>query len=789
MSSDVFLLMSDKAMNGNKIITGVTILLVAFSLSACSSWRLESEAIEHIESGRYVEGVSLYEKIAATHPGKYRMKYIGARDEAAKDLLRYASAQRSAGDLDAATRLYLDVKKISPSNQQALQGIAAIERLQRNDEKLKNAKSLIDASETGLALSLINEVLLEDASSQEALYLKRGIQQESSRSSLLEPKLKSSMKKSVSLEFRNMNLQSVFEVLSQSSGLNFILDKDVKADLRTTLFAKNTTVEDALNLILKTNLLNFRILSDSTLLIYPSTPDKEKQYEDLVIRTFYLNNIDPKRMQEMMKSLVSPRFTYVDEKLKMLVVRDVVSVIETVERLVSAYDLADPEVLLEVEILEVNADNSLNLGVQYPDKVSATISGSTGKAGQVPLAELEDLDRGNFQINFPDPLAVLNLKQTSNKTKTLANPRIRVSNREKAKILIGDKVPVITTTVNQSSSATSESVSYLDVGLKLEVEPEVSVNNEVSIIVNLEVSNIVKEIKSTTGLLAYQIGTRNASTVLRLRDGETQVLAGLIKDENHDSASHLPGLGKIPVLGKLFSNETNSKSKSEIMLLITPRIVRSLATPSADTMEFASGTVSKPTTRPFRLSSGSQLNQTSKGLNGAVSGSSRSEAGLGKSVDAYKEPALSRAVQPNVLPASRPEVVTEQIDKVEPTVDLVFPSQVAVDKEFKLVLMLSSAQMDEMTVSIDFDRSSLEFVHASPMGAVGMFDVTQTETGSDVKLGQVSSTKGPAVMMTFKPTASSKNAVPVGITKLVSYVNGAAVTYTPMISKEIRIVR
>lgn len=770
-------------MSANGIKTNALALIIVALLTACSTWRLERDASDHIESGRFVEGVLLYEKMSEKDPEKYRMKYISTRDDVAKDLLRRASAAKSAGDLEEANKLYQDVKSISDANQQAIKGIALIQQLHQDDEKLKNANSLIAASESELALGLINEVLLGDALNQKALDLKRTIQQESNRTSLLEPKLKSSMKKSVSLEFRNMSLQSVFEVLSQSSGLSFILDKDVKADLRTTLFAKNTTVEDALNLILKTNLLSSRILSDSTLLIYPSTPEKEKQYEDLIVRTFYLKNIEPKRMQEMLKTLVSPRFIYVDENLKMMVVRDVVSVIETVEKLVSSYDLADPEVLLEVEILEVNTDNSLNLGVQYPDQVSASVFGSTGKAGQIPLAELENLNKSNFQINFPDPLAVLNLKQTSNKAKTLANPRIRVSNRQKAKIMIGDKVPVITTTVNQSSEATSESVSYLDVGLKLEVEPEVSVNDEVSIIVSLEVSNIVKEIKSTTGLLAYQIGTRNANTVLRLRDGETQVLAGLIKDEKHDSASHLPGLGKIPIFGKLFSNESNSKSKSEIMLLITPRIVRSLATPSADIMEFASGTVAKPTIKPFRLSSGSQLSPTKKGLSETVATSAGRDSVLEVTVEPVPGVSASTKNQSKVLPVSVP------LDAAEPKLDLVFPSQVPADKEFKLVLMLSAAQMDEMTVSLDFDRDSLEFVHASPMGAVGMFDVTQTESGSDIKIGQVSSMKGPAVMMTFKPTASGKDAVPIGITKFVSNTNGTAVTHEQKISKEIRIIR
>lgn len=762
------------------------ILVAAFSLAACSSWQQERQAAEHMESGRYIDGVALYGEIARDNPEKYRMKHITARDSAVKMLLRDASRARSLGDLDGAIGFYSDVLKIDSGNSQAVQALSAIERNRRHEEKIGKIRALIAASESEMALDLLDEVLIEDTTHVEAVELKRKITQELNRFSLREPMLKGSLKKNVSLEFRNMGLQSVFEVLSQSSGLSFILDKDVKSDLRTTLFAKNTTVEDALNLILKTNMLNSRVLSDSTLLIYPSTAEKDRQYEDLVVRTFYLKNIDPKRMQEMTKTLISPRFMYVDEKLKMLVVRDAISVIETIEKLIAAYDLSDPEVVLEVEILEVNADNSLNLGVQYPEKVSASIFGAAAKPGQVPLAELEDLSRSNFQINFPDPLAVLNLKQTSNKAKTLANPRIRVSNREKAKILIGDKVPVITTTVNQSSSATSESVSYLDVGLKLEVEPEISVNNEVSIIVNLEVSNIVKEIKSTTGLLAYQIGTRNASTTLRLKDGETQVLAGLIKDEKHNSASHLPGLGKLPVIGKLFSNETNSKTTSEIMLLITPRVVRSLETPSAGDMEFVSGSVSKPNTKPFRLTSGSQHSLTKKGL----SASNPPELDSRSSASFRDDPndRGSRSAS-SVIGVVKSDAVAQKSTPSEPKLDLVFPSQIAADKEFKLVLMLSSQPADELVVSIDFDRSSMDFVHASAMAAAGMFDVTQTETGCVIKLGQLSSQKGPAVMMTFKPLDGGKDVFPVAIKKVVSSVEGEISTYLPMISKEIKVVR
>jgi general secretion pathway protein D len=164
-----------------------------------------------------------------------------------------------------------------------------------------------------------------------------------------------------------------------------------------------------------------------------------------------------------------------------------------------------------------------------------------------------------------------------------------VKNREKAKIHIGDKVPVITTTSTANVGIT-ESVSYLDVGLKLDVEPAVQMRDDVQIKVALEVSNIVKEIRSTSGTLTYQIGTRNASTTLRLRDGETQVLAGLISDEDRSSASGIPGLASLPLLGRLFSTQRDERIKTEIVLLITPHILRSTAAEQPAVTEFRGGT-------------------------------------------------------------------------------------------------------------------------------------------------------------------------------------------------------
>jgi len=193
----------------------------------------------------------------------------------------------------------------------------------------------------------------------------------------------------------------------------------------------------------------------------------------------------------------------------------------------------------------------------------------------------------NIKIN--DPALVLNLQSQDTDTNILANPSIRVRNREKAKIMIGSKVPVITTTA-MANVGVSESVTYLDVGLKLNVEPNVYLDDEVAIKFGLEVSSITSTVKDQNGTTTYTLGTRNADTVLRLRSGETEMLAGLIQDQEQITANKIPGLGDLPVVGRLFGSNQNQRNKTEIILLITPYVLRNIERPEATTVEFASGT-------------------------------------------------------------------------------------------------------------------------------------------------------------------------------------------------------
>jgi general secretion pathway protein D len=276
--------------------------------------------------------------------------------------------------------------------------------------------------------------------------------------------------------------------------------------------------------------------------------------------------------------------------------RDTPAMIQLAERLVTTHDVAEPEVMLEVEVLEVQRSRLMNLGIQFPFQLALTPLPLLGTT----LRDLQNLS--SAQVGAVLTPAVINLQRQVGDTNLLANPRIRTHNKEKAVIRIGDRVPVITTT-STSTGFVAENVQYLDVGLKLEVEPTIFPNDEISIKLALEVSSVTKEIVSKSGTTTYQIGGRNASTVLRLKDGETQILGGLITDQDVQSANRVPFLGDLPVLGRLFSSQKDSKDKTELILSITPRLVRGIAPPALVPNEFWSGTENDPRLNPANISS------------------------------------------------------------------------------------------------------------------------------------------------------------------------------------------
>ncbi|MBL0726173.1 secretin N-terminal domain-containing protein [Piscinibacter sp. HJYY11] len=595
-------------------------VMVLTLLAACAPGReFVRNGQQMIEQGRLEEGLAQMEKglLAEPENREYRMLVIRQRDVEVGKLLARADQQRAADRLDDAAALYRRVLGIDAQNSRAKQGLDAVDTARRHAQRLDEAQALIAQGKHDDAEQRVRRVLAENPAHARAQSLKQHLDQLPGRQGAdasSPPVLKSNLRKPVSLDFRDANLKAVFDALARTTGINFVFDREVRPDIKVTLSISNIGIDDVISVLTLTNQLERKVLNENTVLIYPNTPAKQKDYQDLAVKTFYLSNVEAKTMFTLLKTVLKTRDMFADEKLNTITIRDSADAVRLAEKVIAAQDIAEPEVLLDVEVLEVKRSQLHELGLEPPGKftllnivrnpatvvTSATgstiVNDNTLTTTQLTLDKLRNVQGSSIGIDSPS----LNLRAETGDTNILANPRIRVKNREKARIMIGDRVPVITTT-STANVGVSESVSYLDVGLKLEVEPNVFLDNEVGVKVNLEVSNIVREVKSRSGSLTYQIGTRLATTALRLKDGETQALAGLISDEDRKSAAGVPGMVDLPVLGRILSSERNDRSKTEIVLLITPRVVRNLAQVPLERQEHAGGTETQVGAARLRL--------------------------------------------------------------------------------------------------------------------------------------------------------------------------------------------
>lgn len=567
------------------------IIVLLCLLGGCAAEKSYRNGQTLLEANRGEEALAEYRQALQGEPNnaRYRIGYLNARDKTVARWIDEAAQLRRSSDKQAEARaLYNRVLSIDEGNHLATAGLVEIERDQRVNELVTRAATDLRHGHAEQALSRLRAVLNERPRHPGALALQaQALELRAKPKAAVDAKLAEAFRRPVSLEFRDAQLKQVFEVLSRSSGLNFVLDKDVRGDQRTTLFLRNTTISDAVGLATLTNQLEHRVLDANTILIYPNTPAKLREYQQLSVKSFVLSSADAKTLAATLKAILKAKDVTIDEKQNMIVMRDSPEALLMAEKLIAMHDQPEAEVMLDVEILEIKRSRLLQFGVQYPTQVA--LSPMTSASGvQLTLADLKNIRSATTAVS--DLSIGLQATSTISDVNVLANPRIRARNREKAKIQVGQRVPNITST-STSTGFVAETVQYVDVGLKLEVEPTVSADGDVAIKVGLEVSNILRQIQTKGGSIAYEIGTRNASTVLRLRDGENQVLAGLINDEDRRSVTGLPGLNAVPLAGgSIFGNTQDEFQKSEIVLSITPRIVRAAFKPDLAMSEFESGT-------------------------------------------------------------------------------------------------------------------------------------------------------------------------------------------------------
>jgi general secretion pathway protein D len=650
-------------------------LACACLLAGCAAQLQHREAMDLLAKGKSVEAIEGLHRASALEPDNaaYRIDYLTQRQSAVEALIAAAEADRDGGQFDQAALRYKEAARVEPGNERVRTGLLGLDSERRIAAQLLVVDRLLQGNQTEQALEQLRRVLKEDPRHERALALQRALEEKvavdrQAREEQLSAR--AAFRRPVTLQFRDVPLRMVFEAISKAGNVNVIVDRDVKADLRTTIFVKDASIEDTLDVILIQNQLEKRVLSGNTLLIYPATATKQKELAELKVRTFQLTNVDVAFMASIVKTMVKTKDIVTDAKSNTLVMRDTPEAILLAERLIAANDLPDAEVMLEVEVLEVSSVRASEIGLKLPSTFTlGTPSPASG--GTLTLGDLRALTRNALTAT---PLsATLNLMMKDSDTNILASPRIRSRSKEKARILVGDKLPVITNLISPQQSGQNSvvtgSIQYVEVGIKLEVEPQVYADGDVGLKINLEVSNVTDTIQTESGR-AYQIGTRSASTSVRLHDGETQVMAGLIDDHDRNSAAKVPGIGQMPVLGRLFSNTTGDSKKSEIVLSITPHIIRAQAVADPRFADAWSGTDSNVRDSALRLEPLSVVRLSTPAPTAAArpapaalptpaaapSGAPPAGATTAPPESASRMPTMSNfpAVQPRPLPGGRP---------------------------------------------------------------------------------------------------------------------------------------
>lgn len=481
----------------------------------------------------------------------------------------------------------------------------------------------------------------------------------------------------VTLKFKKAGIKEVLEGVAKVGGFTLVFDKDVRND-PISISIQDTPFEEALQLILNSNSLFSRQISPAVLIVSPDTKQKQEQYRDLMIRTFYLSTAKAKDMLLLLKSMLDSKRMHANEQLNAIVIRDQPEKLELAEKIILANDRQEAEVLFDLEVLEVNRTKSQTYGLNYPKQAGAGLV-AAGFAG--PLAaeavhmtyrQLTDLGPSNYLFKLPTTVLLDFFKQQSD-AKTLASPKVRVMNNKKAEINIGDKQPILLSTTNVlpgqaatgavPTTSTVTSIEFRDTGVKLTVEPSIRLGNELSLKMKVEVVRVGDPVllQASPKIEQFKFGNRSAETTLNMRDGETIVLGGLLQEEDRRTRVTVPWIGDLPLIGKLLSSFKTDRVTTEVILTITPRIAQPALPPGSSNHAFWSGTEFNYATSPIFSNPSRKVSALMGSEDGKVStqgGAITKDAGQTNIV-----PSLAQFATPDPLLAIKPEESVVQSGK------------------------------------------------------------------------------------------------------------------------------
>ncbi len=394
-----------------------------------------------------------------------------------------------------------------------------------------------------------------------------------------------------SLVFRDAGSRDVYAAIGKFTNLSVLFDPTFR-DQPLSIDLRGVALEEALAAISTATRNFWRATSANTITVVPDTAAKRREYEEELVRTFYLSNADLKETIDMLRIVVDARRLSAITATNAITIKDTPERITAAGKIITAIDKARPEVIIDVELLEVNRTRLHEYGLQ----IASPASSPTGINGQadvnktgLSLRSLTSLTQADVLLTNLPSLYYRLLKNDS-ATRILANPQLRTSEGIPAQARFGERVPVPVTTFSPIAAGGVQtqpitSFNYEPIGVNIDITPRIHHDDAVTLSLKVELSSI-----SGTGFGGLPtFGSRSINTVIRLKDGETNMLAGLIRDEERSSLASIPGLGDIPVIGRLFGYRRKETQETDIILTLTPRIVRVLNLTAEDLQPFRMG--------------------------------------------------------------------------------------------------------------------------------------------------------------------------------------------------------
>jgi general secretion pathway protein D len=561
------------------------VLAAALASEGCAAKWAYRKGKQEAEKGNWDLAVARFTKALREDPDNIGYKIALERAKVQASRYHYAEGKKhlAAGQLERAADEFDIATKYDPSNQSVLDELTLVRDRIRKQEAERERLADFEAMKDRVEAARVPVPVLSPRSTAP-----------------------------ITLRFTEVGLEKVFESLGKVAGVNILFDEGFR-DKKATVNLTNVSFEEALDRITFVNRLFYKVLDQNTVIVVPDSAANRRKYDEVLVRTFYIQNAELKEVEAIVKTVVGPTAKVgSNPTLGALTITGTVDELALAQRIVDSHDKARGEVLVELEILEVNRTRLKQYGIElsnYSASVTFAPTGATGELDDggftnVRAHLLSSLNLADFVVSIPSTLLVRFL-QTDANVRILASPRLRAAEGKKTTLRIGTEVPVPVTTFQTTASVPGQaftpatSFQYRNVGVNLELTPRVHASGEITLEMAAEFSLL-----GPTAVLAGQelptFLTRNMNGTLRFIDGQTNLVGGLLTQRETSSFVGILGMQSIPILNKLGSNR-KEKEDTEILISITPHLVRAPKVTEEDLTSLHVGTrelVRVPGARP-----------------------------------------------------------------------------------------------------------------------------------------------------------------------------------------------